>query len=95
MAPILQDGDLVVVDTMAFRTRPPQAGDIVVARHPFHPRRVIIKRVRTVRADGTIFLEGNARYDSTDSHAFGPIPPALLIGRVIRTWRIGTTVGDG
>ncbi|MCS7312778.1 MAG: nickel-type superoxide dismutase maturation protease [Acidobacteria bacterium] len=86
MAPTLGDGDYVLVDGGAYREGSPQPGDIVVARHPFYENRYIVKRVRAVLEGGRLFLEGDAPYDSTDSHALGPVPVSQVVGRVVRRW---------
>ncbi len=88
MAPTLQDGDYVLVDASAYRKGPPRPGDVVVARHPFYEDRHIVKRVRAVLERGDLFLEGDAPYDSTDSHALGPVPVSQVVGRVIRRWSL-------
>jgi nickel-type superoxide dismutase maturation protease len=86
MYPTLEDGDYVLVDGDAYRKVPPRPGDVVVARHPFYEGRYIVKRVRSVLPRGSLFLEGDASYDSTDSHALGPIPLSQVIGRVVCRW---------
>jgi len=86
MYPTLQDGDYVLVDGGAYRRAPPRPGDVVVARHPFYEGRYIVKRVRAVLETGDLFLEGDAPYDSTDSHALGPVPVAQVVGRVVGRW---------
>ncbi|MCS7206777.1 MAG: signal peptidase I [Dehalococcoidia bacterium] len=45
MAPTLLPGDYLLVDTSAYRSAPPQRGDIVVVRDPHHPHRLLVKRV--------------------------------------------------
>lgn len=82
MVPLLQPDDEVLVDYAAYRTRPPQVGDIVVARHPQHPELKIIKVVDAVLSDGRVFLVGLNGAESADSRHFGAVPPSLLLGRV-------------
>lgn len=89
MAPTLNDGDCILVDVGAYQKRSPQPGDVVVARHPFYEGRYIVKRVRAVLETGNLFLEGDAPYDSTDSHALGPVPLSQVVGRVVRRWLLG------
>ncbi|GBC83923.1 hypothetical protein HRbin11_00341 [bacterium HR11] len=86
MYPTLEDGDWVFVDGGAYRRAPPRPGDVVVVRHPFYEGRFIVKRVRAVLETGDLFLEGDAPYDSTDSHALGPVPVSQVVGRVVRRW---------
>jgi signal peptidase I len=54
----LHDGQVVLVDTTAYRTHHPKRGDVIVFHQPDHPDRELIKRViglpgDTIRIDGT------------------------------------------
>jgi len=82
MSPVIRPGEEVLVDTGAYRGRPPQPGDIVVVRHPYQSGLWIIKRVVEVLDDGRFRLAGDNPGESSDSRAFGPMSPALLLGRV-------------
>lgn len=82
MAPMLQAGDEVLVDPRAYRRSRPHPGDIVVAQHPYRSDCHIVKRVAAVLEDGRCVLEGDNSLESTDSHAFGPLAPELILGRV-------------
>jgi nickel-type superoxide dismutase maturation protease len=82
MAPLLEPGDEVLVDTHAYRQTPPCPGDIVVARHPYRADLLLIKRVAKVHEDGGCLLEGDNPSESTDSRAFGALPAERILGRV-------------
>ena len=82
MAPLLEPGEEVLVDPRAYRRTPPRPGDIVVARHPYRTDLLLVKRVANVLEDGTCVLEGDNRSESTDSRAFGSLPPERILGRV-------------
>jgi len=82
MSPLLQPGDEVLIDPRAYRRRPPHPGDIVVARHPFRTDLPQVKRVTGVLENGYCLLEGDNPEESTDSRAFGALPPERLLGRV-------------
>ena len=90
MEPALRRGDWLLVDPAAYRRRAPRAGDVVVARDPRQPSRVLVKRVAGSDADGSIRLAGDAADASTDSRAFGPLPREAIGGRVwLRYWPPG------
>lgn len=100
MAPVLNPGELVVVDDDAYRTDEPQRGDIVVARPDALNGRALIKRIaglpnERVTLDGRewhlsydeFFLLGDRRDHSHDSRAFGPVTREELIGPIRhRVW---------
>jgi len=73
MLPVLKPGDEVLADPFAYRRRPPQPGDIVIARHPLQNNLHLIKRISAVLDDGRCRLEGDNPAESTDSRAFGMV----------------------
>jgi nickel-type superoxide dismutase maturation protease len=82
MRPALQPGDWLLVSRRA-RVRP---GDIVVARLPGDPSRLIVKRAAW-REEGGWWLESDNQRAAgrRDSWDFGPVPE--LVGRVVlRYW---------
>ena len=97
MAPLLREGERVLVNRLVYRLRPPRAGDIVLARVAAVPGGWTIKRVAGVNAhtsDGrsaprmaAIMLIGENLAASTDSRHFGPIPGNDVLGRAwYRYW---------
>ena len=56
-------------------------GDVVVFRHPTLGR--LIKLVERVEADGGLVYVTGLDPHSRDSRVFGPLPRALLLGKVI------------
>ncbi len=87
MVPTLSPGDWLLVDPLAYRDRGPAVGDIVVAPDPREPGRLLVKRVGGVATDGSLELRGDAPDASTDSRAFGPLPPSAVTGRAwARYW---------
>ena len=84
MEPALRPGDWLLV----LRTRRIRAGQIVLARHPGRPDMLIVKRAGR-RVDGGWWLESdNPAAGAVDSRRFGPVPGALIEGRVlVRYWR--------
>lgn len=84
MLPVLRPGDRLMVRRGA-EVRP---GDLVVARLPGDPGRMIVKRA-VWRADGGWWLESDNQRAAgrKDSWDFGAVPASLLVGRVLfRYW---------
>ena len=84
MEPTLRPGDWLLVR----RTRRIRPGQIVLARHPGRPDMLIVKRAGR-RVGGGWWLESdNPDAGAVDSRRFGPVPGALIQGRVLmRYWR--------
>jgi nickel-type superoxide dismutase maturation protease len=88
MEPTLAPGDRLLV----LRATKVRAGDVVAVRDPADHRRLLVKRVSAVIADGIVVRGDNPRA-STDSRMFGPVPRHAVVGRVVRRyapeWRAG------
>ena len=82
MAPLLVDGDVVLVDDRAYASRSPQIGDVVVARHPYQRDLQIIKRVADLPGEKQAFLQSDNPTEGTDSRSFGAIPYDRIVGQV-------------
>ncbi|GGQ08428.1 nickel-type superoxide dismutase maturation protease [Actinomadura coerulea] len=84
MLPGLRPGDWLVVRDGAR----PAPGDVVVAEHPERRGLLIVKRVAHRTAGGWWLESDNQRAPGRqDSWDFGPVPDALVRGRVIaRYW---------
>jgi signal peptidase S26 family len=92
MTPTLEPGDRLLVDTAAYRARPPAIGDLVVFPDPESSGRLLVKRVAGAPTDpgatggsippGGVFVVGDAPHLSRDSRAFGPVPVGRLVGQV-------------
>jgi len=79
MVPSLRSGDRVLVDPRST----PEAGDVVVARHPYRSSVRIVKRLISVEADGRVSLAGDNPNESTDSRTFGTMSRSDLLGKVV------------
>jgi nickel-type superoxide dismutase maturation protease len=92
MAPSLQPGDRLLVESLTFALRAPRPGEVVLDADPRQPDRELIKRVDAVGAGG-LELRGDHPAASTDSRTFGPVPADAVRWRVLlRYWpplRIG------
>jgi signal peptidase I len=86
MLPTYRPGDFLLVDTWAYRRRSPAAGEVVLARDPRDASRVLLKRIAGVNPDRTVELAGDHAAASTDSRDFGPVPPSLVAGKVVRRY---------
>jgi nickel-type superoxide dismutase maturation protease len=84
MVPALRHGDRLLVWLRPPRGLP-RPGTVVVVELPDRP--LAVKRLASVEADGSIRVEGDNPFGSTDSRTLGPLPAAALRGTVIlRTW---------
>jgi nickel-type superoxide dismutase maturation protease len=79
MEPALREGDWLIVAPLR---RSPSPGDIVLARDPREPDRLVLKRVAAVE-DGRCTLLGDHPEASTDSRVFGPVPVEHVLGRAV------------
>ena len=83
MFPTYQDGDTVYVDPCAYHHSPPQCNDVVLALHPYKRGTWIVKRVTQSENNERLFLEGDNRWESSDSRSFGSLPLQNIKGKVI------------
>jgi nickel-type superoxide dismutase maturation protease len=81
MQPALLPGDRVLVS----RWSRPRPGDLVVLRDPEGQSTFLVKRFVERSAQGHYVVRGDNPNVSRDSRMFGPVPPSLIIGRVV--WR--------
>lgn len=75
MAPTLLPGDFLLVDTLAYHSHAPQRGDVVLARDPYAPHRLLVKRV--------VALPGETVSEDADGlvHVSEQGPPPTPTGR--------------
>ena len=81
MAPLLRDGDWILVDPDAYRVRLARPRELVIVADPRDPQRVLVKRVAGVDPGGLLELAGDNPGASTDSRVFGPVDPGSVRGR--------------
>jgi nickel-type superoxide dismutase maturation protease len=79
MEPALREGDWLIVAPL---TRVPAPGEIVLARDPRAPERLVLKRVASVK-HGRCTLLGDRPDASTDSRVFGPVALDDVLGRAV------------
>ncbi len=118
MEPTFRDGELVIVNKLAYKFSAPQRGDVIVFYYPRDPKEEFIKRIiglpgdrvdvregkvyvnsvaqdepyiaaqptyeyHQVVPEGTLFVLGDNRNNSSDSHSWGPLPMELVIGKAL------------
>ena len=78
MSPTLRDGDEVYFEVI------PRANfninDIVLVRHPFMKKKNLVKRIKNILPDGSIFIQGDNNFYSTDSKSFGAVSKNNILG---------------
>jgi nickel-type superoxide dismutase maturation protease len=84
MEPALRPGDWLLVR----RTRRVRPGQVVLARHP-EQGMLLVKRAALLLPGGWWLISDNPEaVGVVDSRRFGPVPVALIEGRVLgRYWR--------
>jgi nickel-type superoxide dismutase maturation protease len=88
MLPTLCPGDWLVVRTGERVRARVRIGDVVIARHPGEPDRLIVKRISGRTADGWWLESDNQRAAGRqDSWDFDAVPDRLLVGRVVGRYR--------
>lgn len=118
MEPTLYEGELLLLNKLAYRVGTPQRGDIIVFHFPLNPQEDYIKRVIGIPGDSVIvnngvvsvngqiiqedyiaelakyngewdvpanqlFVLGDNRNKSSDSHVWGFVPYENIIGKAI------------
>ena len=71
MSPTFKNGDFVIFEKNNGANL--KINDIVLFNHPFRNNKKIIKRIKKIMQNGCIFVEGDNRHESEDSHHFGTI----------------------
>lgn len=90
-------GDIVFIEKLSAPAYAFSRGDVVVVRSPEEPNQWMVKRLIALQGDwinvpgsyeilqiprGRCWVEGDNGHVSLDSRTFGPIPMALVKGRV-------------
>jgi nickel-type superoxide dismutase maturation protease len=83
MEPTLRPGDWLLV----LRTGRVRPGQLVVAWHPSRPTLLLVKRALRREPGGWWLQSDSPNGFASDSRAFGPVPPALIQGRVLLRYR--------
>ena len=121
MRPTLENDSYILVNKMAYRSKLPERGDIIVFHFPIDPDQDFIKRVIGLPGDeidihdgqvivnnltlseayiaaapqyagswhvpeNHVFVLGDNRNNSSDSHAWGAVPLENVIGKAIFTY---------
>jgi nickel-type superoxide dismutase maturation protease len=89
MRPTLQPGDRLFV----FQWPRPKPGDLVVLEEPDRQLTFVVKRVASLEPNGDVIVRADNPNVSRDSREFGPVPPQLIVGRVIYRYLPAKTRG--
>jgi hypothetical protein len=93
MQPALRAGDRLLVDTGAYRHRPPAVGEVVVFVDPAEPDRWLIKRVAAV-GPGRFSLTGSGLAPIPEGGTPDPPPQGTIDELVLSASSVYVT-GDG
>lgn len=88
MEPTLEAGDRLWVLPLRVRQ-----GDIVAARDPRQPDRIVVKRVAALLAGRRYDLRGDKPCASTDSRTYGPVSHRHLLGRAVYRYAPAGRIG--
>ena len=85
-------GDVVLVEHLSRRFYKLKPGDVVISACPYEPHKLVCKRLLALEGEvapnntkvpkGHVWVQGDSYGNSTDSRHYGPIPYALLRGKV-------------
>jgi signal peptidase I len=86
MEPAFRNGDRLLVNRLAYRSKAPRPGDVIVLRDPGDRHRFLLKRVATApdpveASAGSVYVLGDNEAFSRDSRAFGAVARADVVGR--------------
>jgi nickel-type superoxide dismutase maturation protease len=86
MEPAFRSGDRVLVNRLAYRSRAPRDGEVVVLRDPERAGHILLKRVAVAPGDRgpsptRVYVLGDNAAESRDSRAFGTVEIGQIIGR--------------
>jgi mitochondrial inner membrane protease subunit 2 len=89
--------DYIWLNAFAVRNFKVNRGDVVAFSSPSDPKRILIKRIAALEGDvvqsstyklshtrirqGCMWMEGDNKEMSMDSHTFGQVPQALILGK--------------
>jgi nickel-type superoxide dismutase maturation protease len=95
MEPALRPGDWLLVRRTIGTHNPVslRPGQLVVARQPGRPDLLIVKRAVRRQDGGWWLASDNPDAGAVDSRAFGPVPEALIEGRVLLRYRRARRAG--
>jgi nickel-type superoxide dismutase maturation protease len=96
MEPTLHPGDWLLVRRTIGTHNPVslRPGQLVVARQPGRPDLLIVKRAVRREEGGWWLASDTPNAGAVDSRTFGPVPVALIEGRVLLRYRRARPAGS-
>jgi signal peptidase I len=87
MQPTLKSGDIIIVDTWAYRSANAKQGDVMLFNKSIQDLRVFVKRIKDIKINPSsnqpsYFVVGDNKKRSSDSRHFGWVAHSNLIGKV-------------
>ena len=104
MEPAIHNYDVLFTEHLSPMMNRFSNGDIVVARSPTDPHKIVCKRIvgtpgekikmnfsYVIVPEGHVWLEGDNKHDSVDSRTYGAVPQALILSRAFcRIWPLNS-----
>lgn len=82
MLPLLEPGEEILINPYAYTKNKPKINDLIITIHPQNSQLAIVKRVTEMAVDGSYFLTGDNKAQSTDSRHWGTVCPKKILGKV-------------
>jgi signal peptidase I len=83
MEPLLNDGDKIIINKLAYLFTKPRLGDVVAFKENTERGKILLKKIERCLRGEKYFVVGTNKHDSQDSRQFGPITKSQILGRVL------------
>lgn len=86
MEPLLNAGDRIMINNLAYLFSKPKLGDIVAFQAENQRGYILLKKIDKCLPYNHYFLVGVNENDSLDSRQFGPIKRGQILGKYLATY---------